>query len=220
MLALVLRHAGDATPVASATGGETLDVSRSGRSTADRPGVTYTRATPRAREPSLGPPAHRRRAPRARSHGLRQPGTQSSAPSRCRACWASASDSRSWREFLRGQAHSIVAVDFFTVETIRLQRLYVLFFIELGSRRVHLAGCAPNPDSASVTQQARQLAWTLPERATPVHFLIRDRDSKLTRDFDSIFAGRTRSYSSCGPARWSHDRARATEHDPGGLGQF
>jgi hypothetical protein len=51
----------------------------------------------------------------------------------------------------------MLAVDFFTVETIRLQRLYVLFFIELGSRRVHLAGCTANPSGAWVTQQARQL---------------------------------------------------------------
>jgi putative transposase len=93
----------------------------------------------------------------------------------------------SWREFLRAQAHSMLAVDFFTVETIRLQRLYVLVFIELGSRRVHLAGCTPNPDSAWVTQQARQLAWSLTERPTPVRFLIRDRDSKFTRDFDTVF---------------------------------
>jgi putative transposase len=93
----------------------------------------------------------------------------------------------SWREFLRAQAQSMLAVDFFTVETVSLRRLYVLFYIELGSRRVRLAGSTPNPDSAPVTQQARQLAWTLPERATPVRFLIRDRDSKFTRDFDSVF---------------------------------
>ncbi len=93
----------------------------------------------------------------------------------------------SWREFLRAQAQSMLAVDFFTVETVSLRRLYVLFYIELGSRRVHLAGCTPEPDGAWVTQQARQLAWTLSERATPIRFLIRDRDSKFTRDFDTVF---------------------------------
>jgi hypothetical protein len=67
----------------------------------------------------------------------------------------------SWRTFLRAQAQSMLAVDFFTVETISLQRLYVLFFIELGSRRVHLAGCTANPTGPWVTQQARQFAWTL-----------------------------------------------------------
>ncbi len=94
----------------------------------------------------------------------------------------------SWRAFLRAQAASMIAVDFFTVETVSLQRLYVLFFIELGSRRVHLAGCTANPTGAWVTQQARQLAWTIAERPTPPRFLIRDRDSKFSRDFDAIFA--------------------------------
>jgi len=82
----------------------------------------------------------------------------------------------------------MLACDFFTVETVALRRLYVLFFIELGSRRVHLAGCTTNPTGAWVTQQARQFAWTLSERSTPPRFLIRDRDSKFTRDFDAIFA--------------------------------
>jgi hypothetical protein len=94
----------------------------------------------------------------------------------------------SWRAFLRAQATSMLAVDFFTVETVSLRRLYVLFFIELGSRRVHLAGCTPNPTGPWVAQQARQFAWTLQERPSPFRFLIRDRDSKFTRVFDAVFA--------------------------------
>jgi putative transposase len=95
----------------------------------------------------------------------------------------------SWHAFLRAQAQSMLAVDFFTVETVRLQRLYVLFFIELSSRRVHLAGCTANPSGGWVTQQARQFAWTLSERSAPLRFLIHDRDSKFTRDFDTVFQG-------------------------------
>jgi transposase InsO family protein len=94
----------------------------------------------------------------------------------------------SWRAFLRQQAQSMLAVDFFTVETISLQRLYVLFFIELGSRRVHLAGGTANPTGAWVAQQARQFTWALQEQPSRFRFLIRDRDAKYTRDFDAVFA--------------------------------
>jgi putative transposase len=66
--------------------------------------------------------------------------------------------------------------------------LYVLFFIELGSRRVHLAGCTANPTGAWVTQQARQFAWTLQEEPTRFRYLVRDRDAKFTRSFDAVFA--------------------------------
>jgi putative transposase len=81
----------------------------------------------------------------------------------------------------------MIAVDFFAVDTVWLQRLYVLFFIELGSRRVHLAGCTPHPNATWVTQRARQFAWTLPKRAEPFRFLIRDRDQKFTTAFDDVF---------------------------------
>ena len=91
-----------------------------------------------------------------------------------------------WREFLRTNAASMIACDFFTVETLWLGRLYVLF-IELGSRRVHLAGCSANPNGRWTTQQARQLAWSLPDRPRPVRFLIRDRDSKFSLPFDDVF---------------------------------
>lgn len=92
-----------------------------------------------------------------------------------------------WREFVRMHRHSMLAVDFFTVETAWLQRLYVLFFIELGSRRVHVAGCTPHPSGPWVTQQARQLTWTLADRPERFRFLIRDRDQKFTDSFDGVF---------------------------------
>ena len=95
----------------------------------------------------------------------------------------------SWREFLRAHRRAMLAVDFFTVETIWLQRRYVLFFIELGSRRVHVTGCTPNPSAQWVTQQARHLTWTLAERPESVRFVIRDRDQKFTASFDKVFRG-------------------------------
>jgi transposase InsO family protein len=91
----------------------------------------------------------------------------------------------SWRQFLRQQAASVLACDFFTVETITLRRYYVLFFIELGSRRVHLAGCTTNPTGGWVTQQARNLSFTCLFERT--RFLIHDRDSKFSASFDEVF---------------------------------
>jgi putative transposase len=95
--------------------------------------------------------------------------------------------SLSWSEFLRRQAAGIIACDFFTVETIRLRRLYVLFFIELDSRHVHLAGVTAHPDGAWVVQQARNLLMTLSEQNMSPRYLIRDRDSKFSAVFDDVF---------------------------------
>jgi putative transposase len=81
----------------------------------------------------------------------------------------------------------LLACDFFTVETIWLQTLYVLFFIELGTRRVHLAGVTANPDGWWVAQQARQIVWTLEEDGADIRFLIHDNDSKFTANFDTVF---------------------------------
>ncbi len=92
-----------------------------------------------------------------------------------------------WSEFLRAQAEGILACDFFTVETALLKTLYVLFFIEISTRRVHVTGATRNPDAAWVTQQARNLGFGLDEREAPVRFLVRDRDSKYTRPFDTVF---------------------------------
>jgi len=100
-----------------------------------------------------------------------------------------AATSTTWRSFLRRQAASILACDFLTVDTVFLQRLYVLFFIQLHNRRVHLAGVTANPTGIWVAQQARNLVAALDEEATAVRFLIRDRDSKFTRAFDDVWHG-------------------------------
>jgi putative transposase len=93
----------------------------------------------------------------------------------------------SWRAFLRAHAAGVLACDFFTVETIRLQTLFVLFFIELQTRRVFVAGCTEHPSAAWVTQQARNLAWQLDEEGRRPTLLIRDRDAKFAPSFDTVF---------------------------------
>jgi putative transposase len=90
-----------------------------------------------------------------------------------------------WREFLRIQAASIVACNFFTVESVFLRRYYVLFFIAHASRRVWLGGCSTNPTGAWVTQQARNLGLEFADQG--MRFLIRDRDSKYSGPFDEVF---------------------------------
>ena len=78
----------------------------------------------------------------------------------------------------------MVACDFFAVETAWLRTLYVLFFVEHGSRRVHLAGVTANPDAAWMTRQGRNLV--VEERLQNVRFLLHDRDAKFCGPFDAL----------------------------------
>lgn len=96
--------------------------------------------------------------------------------------------SPSWRHLMTHYCGQILACDFFTVETLFLKTLYVLFFIEVGSRQVYFAGCTTHPNGEWVTQKGRQMVWEFEDRTEPMRFLLRDNDSKFTGAFDTVFA--------------------------------
>jgi putative transposase len=91
-----------------------------------------------------------------------------------------------WRQFLTAQAAGIVVVDFLHVDTVLLKRLYVLVFIQHGTRRMHLGGVTAHPTGKWTVQQARNPALTLDERFADIRFLIRDRGSNFTASFDAV----------------------------------
>lgn len=92
-----------------------------------------------------------------------------------------------WRQFLRAQAAGILAVDFLPTDTVLLKRLYVLVFIEHGTRRMHLGGVTANPTGEWTAQQARTLALSLGEPFEHIKFLLRDRGPNFTASFDAVF---------------------------------
>jgi transposase len=91
-----------------------------------------------------------------------------------------------WREFLTAQATTIMTCDFFTIDTVFLQRLSVLFFLEPGTHRVHLTGITAHPTASWVTPQARTLLMDLGDRVDQLRSLIRDRDTKFVAGFDTV----------------------------------
>ncbi|WP_244219218.1 integrase core domain-containing protein [Micromonospora arida] len=182
----VLRHPSDTASVASGAGRATMDqpACPAGPAAGRQPGP-WAGAAPGGGEPDLG---HQRIQGELAGLGyqvaastvwkfLHQAGIDP-APRR---------SGPTWRQFLTAQAHTMLACNFFTVDTVLFKRVYVLFFVEIATRQVHVVGVTAHPNGAWVAQQARNLLSDLDQRVAELRFLLRDRDTKFTAAFDAVF---------------------------------
>ncbi len=137
-----------------------------------------------SQKPTLGRSSHQGRTAQTRyqSRCDRHPDAATSASD----FTGTARGGARWRQFIRAHTSAIIATDLFTIDTVFLHTIYVIVFIELGSRRLLWADCTTNPDSAWVTQQARNVPYELQDLSVPVRFAIHDRDAKFTSGFDAI----------------------------------
>jgi putative transposase len=185
-LILLLRQARDADALTPAAGRRRLDLP----APSDRPVTTGPRRPTAHHPPRRGEPrwGYQRIKGELLRLGVRVSATAiRTTLRRHRLDPAPRRTTTTWRAFLRQQAAGIVACDFFTVDTIWLQRHYVLFFIQLDTRRVYLAGVTANPNGRWVIQQARNLPLILGEQGRQVRFMLRDHDAKFSHGFNDVF---------------------------------
>jgi transposase InsO family protein len=179
-------EAGHAAALASPAGCPSLDLfaREAGKAAARVVGGSFDPSS-REGESALGVPANCRRAQGPGCHGVADDGAQGADRGRLPAS-TGAGALLSWRAFMRQQAATTLACDFLTVETAFLQRIYVLFFISLATRRIEYVACSSTPDGGWTAQQARNLMMQLGDEQ-PFRLLIHDRDTKFGGGFDEVF---------------------------------